>query len=90
MFDSKRQQIKHNNDYDDRMNIGEEDELLLQGFTNSLWKTIIVCIGILITGGLLAIIMLFRPAIRIRLTKKRCQLDKAQILVLKVMYISLY
>ncbi|KAH9413831.1 hypothetical protein DERP_009429 [Dermatophagoides pteronyssinus] len=86
MFDSKRQQIKHNNDYDDRMNIGEEDELLLQGFTNSLWKTIIVCIGILITGGLLAIIMLFRPAIRIRLTKKRCQLDKAQILVLKDKY----
>ncbi|OTF74062.1 hypothetical protein BLA29_007740 [Euroglyphus maynei] len=80
MFDSKVG-IEH-----DRINVGEEDELRLQGFTNSLWKTIIVGITIVATGGMMAILLLLRPAIRIRLTKRRCTLDKAQILVLKDKY----
>ncbi|KAH7638542.1 cation-transporting atpase-like protein [Dermatophagoides farinae] len=87
MLDSKRgidqqQQQQHH----DRMNVGEEDELQLQGFTNSLWKTIIIGMAVFASGGLIAILMLLKPAIRIRLTKKRCSLDKAQILVLKDKY----
>lgn len=84
MLDSKRGIDQQQQQYHDRMNVGEEDELQLQGFTNSLWKTIIIGMAVFASGGLIAILMLLKPAIRIRLTKKRCSLDKAQILVLKV------
>lgn len=66
-----------------RINVGEDDELELQGYCNCIWRTVLSWTLIIASCGLILIYFLARPAMKIRFMKKHCPLDKAQILLLK-------
>ncbi|XP_054161335.1 probable cation-transporting ATPase 13A5 [Oppia nitens] len=66
-----------------RINIGEEDELIIEGYMPSHIRTIFFLILIIISCGTLLIVISWKPSLRIRLTHSRCSLDQSNSVILK-------
>lgn len=69
-----------------RINVGEDDEYVLEGYTASVIGLIGLVILIVLTGGILLILILGRPSLKVRISKQRCPLEQAQLLILKVFF----
>lgn len=84
MFLQKRLQENNRETESNRVNIGEDDEFLLEGYTQSPWRFIFMAILVMLSGGTLLIFLSWRPALKVRLSQTFCPLDQAQVLVLRV------
>jgi hypothetical protein len=68
----------------ERINIGEEDEIIIEGYLPSTIRLIgFICLVVL-TCGMFLIIIAWRPGTRVRITHWRCSLDQAKTVLLKV------
>lgn len=67
-----------------RINVGEDDELELIGYCFSIWRIILIISLTLLSGGIFSILLLIKPALRVRLLWKQCPLEKATVLLVKV------
>ncbi len=59
------------------------------GYTDSRWRKVLLYMGVLLSAGLLLLVMYWRPAWKLKLTKRRCALRCADTVLLKVSYIYL-
>lgn len=67
-----------------RVNVGEEDELVLQGYVPSLFRLISLLVLSVLSGGILLILCSWRPSIKARIAHRRCSLEQAQLLLVRV------
>lgn len=72
-----------------RVNIGEEDELHLEGFAPCLWKCILLVILVILSGGILLLVLSQRKHWKIRLANTRCSLAQADFLIVQVCSLQL-
>lgn len=68
----------------ERINVGEEDELIIEGFLPSKIRLLAFVALVLLSSGMILILIAWRPRIRVRLTHTKCSLDEAKTIVLKV------
>lgn len=68
------------------LNYGEEDQMMVVGYEENRFKSILMWILIILSAGILFIIFYWRPHWKLIFTSSRCCLDKAQVLVLKDQY----
>ena len=68
----------------DRINIGEEDELIIEGYVPNILKIIGFLLILISSFGTLLIFIAWKPGSRIRLTHTKCSLDRAKKIVLRV------
>jgi len=74
----------------DRINIGEEDEIIIEGYLPSTIRLIgFICLVVL-TCGMFLIIIAWRPGTRVRITHSRCSLDQAKTVLLKVNQLNVF
>lgn len=71
-----------------RVNVGEEDELVLQGYIPSLFRLISLLVLSVLSGGILVILCSWRPSIKARIAHRRCSLEQAQLLLVRVRHSS--
>ncbi|XP_071531057.1 probable cation-transporting ATPase 13A4 isoform X2 [Panulirus ornatus] len=74
----------------DRLNLGTRDELEATGYTRDPLKMVLTAVATLLTGGLLLLLIAWRPSIKLALTHRRCSLHDAQRLLLKDIYHQLW
>lgn len=68
----------------DRINIGDPDELTVQGYILSKTKKCFFYLGVICTFGLLMLYAEWQPELKVKLTHSCCPLDEADVLILKV------
>lgn len=79
---------KHREESDrSRVNVDQEDELLLEGYTHSLLGLSGLVLVTLLSAGTSFILFSWRPSLKIRFAKKRCFFDQAQLLIVKVKHL---
>ena len=78
---------KHPSPYD-CINVGEEDELIVEGYMPSHFRLIIFISLVLLSGGMILLVIAWKPSIRFRISHNRCSLDQATTLVLRVLLFS--
>ncbi|XP_042227487.1 polyamine-transporting ATPase 13A2-like isoform X1 [Homarus americanus] len=74
----------------DRLNLGTKDELEATGYTKDPVKLALTVVATVLTGGLLLILITWRPSIKLALTHRCCSLLHAQKLLLKDIYHQLW
>jgi len=79
-----RRYFDHNDVECSRVNIGEEDELLIKGYVPSLVRLIGLAVLLVLSGGVLVILFSWWPSLKARLANRRCSLEQAQLLILRV------
>lgn len=73
-----RSQIESN-----RVNVDEEDELLIEGYAPSIVRSVGLVLLCLLTGGFVILLCSWRPCLRTRIANRRCCLEQAQLLILR-------
>lgn len=68
----------------DRINIDEEDEMIIKGYIVSRIRMLICILVIILSCGTLLILFLWRPGLWVKCAYKRCSFDQAQKLILIV------
>ncbi|XP_069958111.1 polyamine-transporting ATPase 13A2 isoform X2 [Cherax quadricarinatus] len=74
----------------DRLNLGTKDELEVTGYRRDPVKLALTVVATVATGGLLLILITWRPSIKLALTHRRCSLLEANKLLLKDTYHQLW
>lgn len=72
----------------DRVNIGEIDEMTIQGYVPSLAKKLMFYAGVVCTLGVLLLYAEWQPELKVKLTHTGCSLDEATLLLLKVRFVN--
>mgnify|MGYP002649084779 CR=1 FL=1 len=65
------------------MNVGEEDEFVLEGYVPSLLRLALLVILSILSGGILVILFSWRPSLKARISNRRCSLEQARLLILR-------
>jgi hypothetical protein len=68
----------------ERINIGDPDELTIQGYISSTSKKLLFYFGVICSFGLLLVYAEWQPELKVKLTHSHCPLDEAHVLILKV------
>lgn len=68
----------------DRVNIGEPDEMTIQGYVPSVAKKVMFYAGVVCTLGVLLLYAEWQPELKVKLTHSGCPLDEATLFLLKV------
>lgn len=68
----------------DRINIGDEDELVILGYVPNLIKCVLFWTFVLLSGGTLLLLIAWKPTVLVKATHQKCSLDCAQRLILRV------
>ncbi|KAF8782580.1 putative cation-transporting ATPase 13A3 like protein [Argiope bruennichi] len=75
-----------NGDEEQKINVGNDDEMTIVGFRRSYPKTILTWFGVLLTAGFLLVPMSWKKTILMKLTHNRCPIEDAE----KVLLIDMY
>ncbi|CAG2100663.1 unnamed protein product [Medioppia subpectinata] len=67
----------------ERINVGEDDQLIIEGYMPSHVRYILFIMLVIISCGMVLIIITWKPSQRVRITHSRCSLDQANTVVLK-------
>lgn len=70
----------------DKINEGEEDEMIIFGYKKSLVKTVFLYLGLILSGGTLLLLLTWKPSIYLKLTHSHCPLEKADKVLLKTVH----
>ncbi|KAH9404644.1 hypothetical protein TYRP_000470 [Tyrophagus putrescentiae] len=82
LLDPHRFNSKHAGE-SDRVNVGEEDEFVLEGYVPSLLRLALLVILSILSGGILVILFSWRPSLKARISNRRCSLEQARLLILR-------
>ncbi|XP_023225621.1 probable cation-transporting ATPase 13A3 [Centruroides sculpturatus] len=72
--------------YQDKINVGEDDEMTIFGYRKSLTKTIFLYVCLILSGGTLILLLTWKPSIYLKLTHSNCPLKKADKVLLKTIH----
>ena len=67
------------------IDVGEEEKLFIEGFKSTNIGVLIYIILIVISGGILLLVMAWKPSVKTRITSRRCTLDQANTVILRVL-----
>lgn len=73
-----------------RLNIGTKEELEVTGYTSDKVKFGLTVAATVLSGGLLLLLLTWRPSIKLALTHRRCALKDAQTLLVRDIYDQLW
>lgn len=77
--------IEQKNDLEsNRVNIGEDDELTLQGYEPSFVRSLGLFILYILSCGIFVILTSWRPGMKIRIANRQCSLEHAKLLIVRV------
>ncbi|KAJ6225829.1 hypothetical protein RDWZM_004374 [Blomia tropicalis] len=76
--------IEQKNDLEsNRVNIGEDDELTLQGYEPSFVRSLGLFILYILSCGIFVILTSWRPGMKIRIANRQCSLEHAKLLIVR-------
>lgn len=68
----------------ERVNVGEDDELTIQGYRSSLVRKVLFWTAVVLSGGTLLLVIALKPTLYTKLTKTKCVLDISEVVLLRV------
>ena len=69
----------------ERINIGEDDHLLIEGYKRSKIGIFLLIVLTLLSAGILLLIIAWKPSIKTKIMSRKCSLDQAHFVILKVL-----